>query len=667
MNFVPMPVESWLNYGMISKTSEEQGRAVRKKIMMFISVLLFLQPSLSLAVEMPAPGEKMAQARLVSDSDGVAPGRPLQLGILLSHRQGWHTYWENPGDAGLPTSVTWALPEGFSAGEMRWPVPSRLKEGDLVVYGYSGELFLAATVAVPPALDREEYRFHALVSYLICNDICVPEEYSLDLVLPAVESARPSADAPQFAAAAAAQPKTLAQAAQFSFSGDSVRLSLPQAALDGADSAPASGEFFPRQPSLINNGASQQLAVGNGAVTLTLKKSEDRFEEPQAGGILVLNSPGRSGAYDIHFDIGMKLPPLNAFGMAGEAAPPEAPFLPALLLLAMLGGLVLNLMPCVLPVLSLKALTLVHKAGSTHSHSRMLGVAYTLGILVSFAALAGLLIGLQQAGEAVGWGYQMQSPAFVGFLVYLLFLVGLNLSGIFELPVLLGDVGQELTRASSPKGSFFTGMLATAVATPCTAPFMASAVGVALTLPAWQALLVFLSLGFGLALPFLLISFFPRLLRFLPKPGAWMNTFKHVLAWPMYASVAWLLWVLSLQTGMGGAGGGACWHGADYPHHRHEAPIRQSHPLSRGGDWTLFPDAGYQPPRFGEPQATGRDDGGRARRGRRGNPPLLARRDNRPDAARQRHISRRHGGLVHHLPGQCPHRHPYRNHPAAVS
>lgn len=209
-------------------------------------------------------------------------------------------------------------------------------------------------------------------------------------------------------------------------------------------------------------------------------------------------------------------------------------------------------MPCVLPVLSLKTLALVKKTGKERAHTAKYGIAYTLGILVTFALIAAILISLQKAGQSIGWGFQMQSPAFVGFLIFLLFVVGLNLSGLFELPVLLGGVGNNLANEDSLRGSFFTGVLATMVATPCTAPFMASAVGAALTLPAWAAMLTFLSLGFGLALPFLLVSIFPSLLHFLPKPGAWMEKFKEFLAFPMYAAVLWLLWVLGMQVGIDG-------------------------------------------------------------------------------------------------------------------
>ncbi|MEQ1706308.1 MAG: thioredoxin family protein [Rickettsiales bacterium] len=219
--------------------------------------------------------------------------------------------------------------------------------------------------------------------------------------------------------------------------------------------------------------------------------------------------------------------------------------------LALVGGLILNIMPCVLPILSLKTLALVKKSGHVRKHTAKYGIAYTLGILLSFAAIAALLITLQQGGEAIGWGFQMQSPVFVGFLIYLLFLVGLNLSGVFHLPVLFGGTSHNINE-NSLRGSFFTGVLATMVATPCTAPFMASAVGAALSMPPWAAMLIFLTLGFGLALPFLLVSIFPSLLRFLPRPGAWMEKFKEFLAFPMYASVIWLFWVLGKQSGTDG-------------------------------------------------------------------------------------------------------------------
>lgn len=400
----------------------------------FISLLLLLYPAITSAQEGSQP---VVHATLVAEHTGIAPGKAFRVGVFLEPKPGWHTYYKDPGDAGLATTLAWTLPQGFSAGEIDWPPFTKDKEGTLNVNIYPGKVLLPVTIT-PPTDIRGTIPLKVKAEWLVCKDICIPESVELQLMLPVTATPVDS----------------------------------PSAAL---------------------------------------------FKEKA-------NAPPTSSGET----------PVN---------------LPLILLLAVLGGLVLNLMPCVLPVLSIKALTVVKKSGHEHRAVVRQGIAYTLGILVSFTVIASILIGLRQGGEAIGWGYQMQSPAFVGFLIYLLFMVGLSLSGLFHLPVLLGSVSAD---ESSAKGSFFTGVLATAVATPCTAPFMASAVGVALTLPPVEALLIFEALGLGLALPFLLISFFPALRRFLPKPGLWMETFKELLAFPMYASVIWLLWVLALQTGAGG-------------------------------------------------------------------------------------------------------------------
>ena len=375
-----------------------------------------------------AHAENIVHAELIVEQTSPE----LKLAVVLHHPDGWHTYYKNSGDAGLPTSLTWSLPKGFSASDINWPNPQTFKEGNLTTYGYTGEVKLPVVIKTPSSLRGGDIADEAIqknknkdwiASWLVCKDVCVPE--------------------------------------------------------------------------------TQELILN------------------PAGGTNPVDS--KAVAQDLFFT----------------------------LLLAILGGLILNLMPCVLPVLSLKALALVKKSGKEREHTAWHGIAYTLGILASFAALAAILLVLQKGGQAVGWGYQMQFPAFVGFLIYLLFAVGLSLSGAFHLPILLGGVGADLANEGSLRGSFFTGVMAALVATPCTAPFMASAVGAALTLPEFEAMLVFLSLGLGLALPFLLISIFPSCLRFLPKQGAWMERFKELLAFPIYASVIWLLWVLDLQAGAG--------------------------------------------------------------------------------------------------------------------
>jgi thiol:disulfide interchange protein DsbD len=395
-----------------------------------ITIILLLLP-----FSAHAENKNNVEATLISESSAIKPGEKIRFGVMLKAAEGWHTYYKTPGDAGLPTKLTWQLPQGFSASEIDWPEPTKFSEGPLTTYGYTGTVLLPVTITVPQNLSDSSYDFNVKAEWLTCNQICVPESQSLSINLPV-------------------------------------------------------GEIAPSEHKAL-------------------------FKEHKPSG-------------------------QDASNVA----------LLAILVSALAGGLVLNIMPCVLPILSLKTLALVKKSGQVRAHTIRYGIAYTLGVLASFAALAALLIALQKSGEAIGWGFQMQSPAFVGFLIYLLFLIGLNLSGMFTLPVLLGGVGGELANKNSVSGSFFTGVLATMVATPCTAPFMASAVGVALALPPLSAMLVFLTLGFGLALPFLLISIFPGLLYFLPKPGAWMEKFKEFLAFPIYATVIWLLWVLGLQTGM---------------------------------------------------------------------------------------------------------------------
>jgi len=480
-----------------------------------------------------AHAEQMVKASLVSQQAAITPGQPLQLGLLLDTNEGWHTYWENPGDAGMATEMTWVLPEGFTAGPIQWPTPERITEGTLATFSYEGKTFLSTTVIPPATLDESQpYTLKLHATWLVCKDICIPESADLDLTLPVSATAQLSEQAPLFA-----QPPRPTASGSYRRDDKNLIFSLPVSALQSPDIV--SVDFFPRQQNLVHY-TPPPFALQDNTLNITLEATDDKTDGA-VSGILTIGSVGSSAAYDVSF----------------SAPAPVAPEPPAtnyfvVLLLAVLGGLVLNLMPCVLPVLSLKALAIAKKSGRNHIQVVRQGLAYTLGILVSFALIAGALIALRGAGESVGWGYQMQSPAFVAFLIYLLFMVGLNLSGYFHLPVLLGGVGSDIANESSARGSFFTGVLATAVATPCTAPFMASAVGIALTLPAWQSLLVFEALGFGLALPFLLISLVPRLRKFLPKPGAWMDSFKQLLAFPMYASVIWLLWVLTLQTGAGG-------------------------------------------------------------------------------------------------------------------
>jgi thiol:disulfide interchange protein len=513
------------------------------KSLFFIILMFFFGPAA--AQELP-----IAQATLYSESTAIAADTPFRLGVLIEpNAPGWHTYWENPGDAGLATTLEWTLPEGFVATKIDWPAPKRIEEGPLTVYGYKGPLFLPVTITPPEKLDAPSYTFRVTANWLICKDICIPESATLDITLPA--GAASLSPTMHFSAHDARKPAIVAFSAAYTLADNQLVLSVPLAYLNIKETITAA-TFFIREPNIVRYAAQQNFSVTDDTLQLTLERSETAPPET-LHGLLSITAGGEDKVFDILLQNAGVLS--AAQGLANPSTPLHSlqdTSIVTLLFFAMIGGLILNLMPCVLPVLSLKALALVKKSAAERVHVRAQGLSYTFGILVSFALLAGALLALKNAGEAVGWGFQMQSPPFVGFLIYLLFLVGLSLSGLFHLPVLLGTAGGDAVNESSTRGSFLTGVLATAVATPCTAPFMAPAIGAALTLSDWQAMLVFQALGLGLALPFLLISFFPQLLRFLPKPGAWMETFKHILAWPMYLSVLWLLWVLWEQTGMTG-------------------------------------------------------------------------------------------------------------------
>ncbi len=519
--------------------------AVLATCSLFVSHPLKADPSLA------SSAQEITKATLVSEFAAITPGQPLHVGVLLEPREGWHTYWENPGDAGMASELAWALPEGFTASKIDWPAPHRVLEGPLVTFSYTGNVFLPATITPPATLDANNtHTLRVLATWLVCKDICIPESAQVEITLPVANGpATPTAAAPLFAQHRANAVKPLATTASYSTRNTEIDLSIPLSALGSSDITAAT--FFPRQSDIINYTApsSFKLDGDNLNITMGLK---DKAPSKELSGILTI---AVAGAQEKHFDVKLASatakPAAAAAPTSGEGANDASRGLLVYVGLAIMGGLILNLMPCVLPVLSLKALAIAKKAGESPAIVRKLGLAYTFGVLYSFALIALLLIVLRNSGEAIGWGYQMQSPAFVGFLIYLLFLVGLNLSGLFEMPVLFGNTAMR-ANDTTVRGSFLTGVLATAVATPCTAPFMASAVGAALTMPTLHALLIFEGIGLGLALPFLLISFFPSLLKLLPKPGAWMETLKQFLAFPMYASVIWLLWVLTLQTSAGG-------------------------------------------------------------------------------------------------------------------
>ena len=501
-------------------------------MLLILALLVFAPPAQ--AAESVAVTSPRATATLVSDTDRIAPGTPFKVGLRLRMAPGWHTYWRNPGDAGIAPELEFALPDGASAGPIAWPAPRRQPEGPLMTYGYSGDLLLAVPVSGP----ANTVRLHA--SWLVCKEICVPEEGDFRLDLPTGAPAA-SAQAPLFAAAAAALPRPSPWSAQvapdglLTVSGDTVS---PISVRDAW--------FIPETAGTVDGPAPQPLRVAEGSFTLALKPGEAfRADVPLAGVLTVRDAAGQQTALAVS-----ALP-------GGPAAMPDLP-LWRVIGFALLGGLILNLMPCVFPVLAVKAVGLAGLSGAARRHAVVHALSYTAGVLVTFLLVGAVLLGLRASGDAAGWGFQFQSPAFVAGIAWVLFAVGLNLSGVFEVAPGGAGAGQSLASRGGHAGSFFTGLLAVLVATPCTAPFMGVAISAALAAgSAGLTMAVFVAMGLGLAAPYLLLAGIPGFARLLPRPGPWMDVVRQALAFPMYGACAWLLWVMSQEAGSAGVLGSA--------------------------------------------------------------------------------------------------------------
>ncbi len=486
------------------------------------------------ALESRPVSSARATASLVSDVDAVAAGKPFHVGLRLRLAPGWHTYWQNPGDAGVPPDLELTLPAGAEAGPIAWPVPQRVAEGPLMTYAYTGEVLLPVSIT-PGSTGSTDIKAHA--NWLVCRDICVPEEGQFELDLPA-GTAAPSPQAQLFAAADRQMPRASPWKSVVGADGTLL--------VQGPELTPGAvvdAWFIPDAADTIRNSAAQLLTVWHGGFTLALRPGKAFKAGDGLSGILSVRD--RSG---LETDVMIRAAPGNV------PLPPLAMKLQRLLGLAFLGGLILNLMPCVFPVLALKVVGL---AGAESGRTRRQAVAYTLGILVAFAALGAALLVARAAGAAAGWGFQFQSPVFVAAMAWLLFAIGLNLSGVYQIGTGLMRTGHGLTTRPGQLGSFFTGLLAVVVATPCTAPFMGVAIAAGLAEPPPVTMLVFLTMGLGLAAPYAALTAVPALRRVTPRPGRWMEILRQALAFPMYAATAWLVWVISQEAGPGGVLGTA--------------------------------------------------------------------------------------------------------------
>jgi thiol:disulfide interchange protein len=487
----------------------------------------------------------------MAEPQAIAPGQPFWVGVRLGIEQGWHVYWRNPGDSGQAPTLTWHLPPGFTASAIAWPTPRRIPIAHLVNFGYERETMLLARIAPPAELpDAGLVNIIADVTWLVCERACIPGEASLSLSLPVARDATAPTDPATkliFAAARSDVPRPSPWTAHIELEPD--RLTLAVDAKPLAMAAVRAAYFFPNAETLVRHAAPQELSIVRDGLRLRLERSPLSTAAPaDAGGVLLVEEGDGTTTARHAFDLTNVL-------IDQAPAPQQGASLMAVLhaaALALLGGIILNLMPCVFPVLSIKVLGLIEQAAASRQQLRRHGLAYTAGVLVAFAALGAALMGMRAAGAEVGWGYQLQSRTAVVLFAYLLFAVGLNLSGVFHVGSSLQGLGHGLARRAGLSGSFFTGALAAVVATPCTAPFMATALGFAFTQPAVIALGVILALGLGLALPYLGLTLAPGLIPRLPRPGAWMETFRQVLAFPAYATAAWLVWVLAQQVGPAG-------------------------------------------------------------------------------------------------------------------
>jgi thiol:disulfide interchange protein/DsbC/DsbD-like thiol-disulfide interchange protein len=521
--------------------------SVSHYLQLSLGVLLALFLFMHAVQAEPMSDEQQVSIRLIADKTNIKGGDTVTIGIEETIAPHWHVYWLNPGDSGEPTRVTWDGLEGLKADNIQWPTPHKMPVGPLTNYGYDGTVTLLQDITLPKTLPDGPFTLTANISLLVCEEICIPEIHKAEITFNDGSNGDPIA----IAEARAALPVTVDWEAEYFMDGDFLRFEVfteNTATFEKLGSI----ELFPHEGGLIANAQEPQTRLSDSGFIIEQPVGEISAKDiPETLAVIAYEDPqGARKAITVAARHNPKQEQMMEAVAAPEGTTEESGmgFLGALFF-AFVGGLILNLMPCVFPVLSLKALSLLNSHHHEEKEARAHGIAYTAGIVISFLAIAAILIGLKAGGAQIGWGFQLQNPIVVAVLSYLLFLVGLNLAGFFEVSAgMLTNAGSKLANKGGIVGSFFTGVLATAVATPCTAPFMAAALGYTLTQPEPIALIVFAMLGFGLAFPFLLLTFIPATRTMLPKPGPWMDTFKQLLAFPMFGFAAWLISVLAQQT-----------------------------------------------------------------------------------------------------------------------
>lgn len=502
------------------------------------------------------PPEKHSVPSLIAERAAVSPGDTFLGALKLELDDTWHVYWKNPGDSGLPPEAKWSLPDGVTVGAFKWPAPHAIPLATLMNYGYEDEVVFPFEFKVPAsAKPGETIDFAGKFDWLICQDVCIPEGAELSLTLP-VEAARriDQAGSDAIGKSLATAPVPLSGAATVERTSTGFKVAAADPDLAEAAKSATSIRFFPEGQE-IDHFAKQQVRRGDAGVSITLKASDyaQPGDQPLPGIVVIADNKGALRSWDVPAQPGAIPAGVadTAVNSSGSGAPLGFVEIALMLGGAFVGGLVLNLMPCVLPVLAIKAAGLVHTAHDP-KQSRAHGLAYLGGVLTCFAAIAAIIIGLQMAGQVVLVGFQLQFAPVVTFFALVMFALGLNLLGVFEMGTSLMGVGNDLAGKSGASGAYFAGLLAAFVGAPCVGPFMAVALGWALTQPPPVIVAMFLVIGLGMAAPFVLLSFTPAMARLIPKPGKWMATFRQVLAFPMFITMLWLLWVVAGQTGSDG-------------------------------------------------------------------------------------------------------------------
>ena len=515
----------------------------------FLSLLVGLQSLHAFQVK-----TDNTEIQLISEQSAIVPDETFWIGIDMDIREGWYVYYRNPADSGMPLTVEWTHEEDFNISDIKWPYPQwKDIPGDLTSYAYADSMLYMMEATAPEDLDSgDQTTLKVTADWLICEKVCIPENAELELTLDVAE--KPTFNEEHltlFSEMREKLPGDLNYWESFAeVEGDSITLKLTTDAFDVPEYSNVI--YFANEQGEIENGADQPYSVENDTLTMKLQKSVYKSDDVNRVWGLVYNEQGwdesgRIKAMTVDINLGGEE---NIASASSGSVLSQSFFL--ILGFAFIGGLILNLMPCVFPILSIKVMNFLQISGDDPKKAKLHGWVFGAGVLVSFLILAGLLLLLRAGGQELGWGFQLQSPPFIAFMTFMMFGLGLNLMGVFEIGNSIMNVAGSAQTGDGLKGSFFSGVLATVLATPCTAPFMGTALGAAITMPTIAALLVFAVLGFGMAIPYIILSSFPALMKKLPKPGAWMETFKQFMAFPLFATAIWLAWVFGQQVGIDG-------------------------------------------------------------------------------------------------------------------